>query len=323
MERLTLEMSPVQRALQIFSQTSPASAIRAESALNLLLDGVCTSPWQEVAWAFSPLTGDGFPIEFTFCSHDPAIRYTTEIAGAEVSEREKLKRAEQLMTQLEPHYSDCFSAVFQQIQATGELAYGAWISGRHSEDSDRYKLYIEVPEASASKAMSLLHDTLGQTALLNRAIELRMVGYEAASSRLEFYFRVKGLEVWEVRRLLQQVGLAIKENEFFRFLELCFTDSLDRILPNIRIGFSLSVSLADGAVAFSLFSPARSVFGSDRTIRQRLRVIAAQCNWNLEPYFKLSQPIAECTSWNTRHGAVSFVVTPLRDPALYVGLRPI
>jgi hypothetical protein len=323
MEQLTLELYPLQRALHIFSKISPDPAIRAASVLNLLLEGVHTSPWQEVAWAFSSLTGDGFPLEFTFCSHDPAIRYTTEIAGAEVHEREKLKRAELLMAQLELQYSDRWSAVFHQIQATGELAYGAWISGRHGQQSDRYKLYIEVPEAGAAQAMLLLGATLGQTTLLNRSIELRMLGYEPASSRLEFYFRVQGLETWEVRRLLHKSGLATREEEFFKFLALCFTDSPDHLLPCIRSGFSLSVSFQDGTVAFSLFSPARSLWGSDRSIHQRLRSLAVQHQWLLDSYFELSQPIAESTTWNTQHSVVSFVVTAQSDPSLYIGLRPV
>lgn len=322
MEQLTLEMSPVQRALHLFAQTSSASAIRAEAALEVLLSGVSASPWPEVAWAFSHLTGDGFPLEFTFSSADGAIRYTTEVAGAEVNETEKLKLAEQLMAQLDQHYSNCFSALFDRIQSAGQLAYGAWISGRHSEQSDRYKLYVEVPQAGAFEAMPLIEQFLGPAPLCNRAIELRLIGYEPSSSRLEFYFRVNGLDLWEITQLLRRGGLAAKENELLALLEQCFAYPIHYALPSTKLGFSFSVSQIGEPVVFSLFSPARSVFGSDRTIRRSLRAIAEQKAWNLEPYFALSEPITERTGWNTQHGAVSFVVAPQGSPALYIGLRP-
>jgi hypothetical protein len=322
MERLTLESSPVQRALQIFVQTASAPAIRAEAALNLLLAGINVSPWQEVAWAFSSLTGDGFPIEFTFASSDTAIRYTTEIAGPEVDEREKLARAEQFMMQLEPGYSDGFSAIFRQIQSAGVLNYGVWMSGRHGAENDRYKLYIEVPKEGMAQAMLLLNQIFGRTDLLNRLIELRLIGYEPAASRLEFYFYSQDLQVWEVKRLLNLCGLVHQEAALLSLLDLCFEGSLERILPRIHMGFSLSVSLTGEATVFSLFSPARSIWGGDGAIRRALRSISDQRNWNWESYVELSQPISAHTGWKTRHGAMSFVAMPQGDAALYVSLRP-
>src|SRR5262245_59487706 len=83
------------RALRVFAEHSSALARRAEASLGVLLNGVRSSCWPEVAWQFSQLTGDGFPVEFAFSSADDVLRYTVEVAGPELPNSRRLGCAEQ------------------------------------------------------------------------------------------------------------------------------------------------------------------------------------------------------------------------------------
>src|SRR6266487_6459796 len=77
------------RCVQIFASTLPPEvAGQMSRGLVQILQWTETSKWREVAWSFSRLTGDGFPIEFTLSSLDATVRYTAEVAGPEVAEVE-------------------------------------------------------------------------------------------------------------------------------------------------------------------------------------------------------------------------------------------
>ncbi|MDQ5870874.1 MAG: hypothetical protein M3547_01525, partial [Acidobacteriota bacterium] len=83
----------ISRTLRILSRRAPDRATRATTALDRLLLDLHGSSWTDVAWSFSRLTQDRFPVEFAFSSVDPSIRYTTEVGGPELDERERLGRA--------------------------------------------------------------------------------------------------------------------------------------------------------------------------------------------------------------------------------------
>lgn len=314
----------LERAIRLFERQSPALAERAGAALEIILEGVCCSRWPEVAWEFSRLTGGGFPLEFTFSSADETIRYVAEVAGPELAEAERLRRAGQLITRLGMRpLPDTVISSLSRIQSAGPLRYGAWIGGRHGQRGDRYKLYAEVPKADAPEADDLIHQLLGAEPLLSqRTPRLMMIGYEPETSRIELYFRVAGLEPWEVGGLLRRTNLASRTAELLNLVEEIYGRSLERGLPGSRLGFSFSVVPDGMATVFSIINYAGVVCGGDKNIRRRLLALAETKGWDFSGYEQFSAPLAERNIWATYHTMMTFSVGAEGPPVLHIGLRP-
>jgi hypothetical protein len=117
-------------------------------------------------------------------------------------------------------------------------------------------------------------------------------------------------------------GLAEQWSCLLDLLEQSYQQPLKRAIPDGNLGFSFSFSLAGGPTIFSLFTYARSVFGSDANIRRRLLELAQKRQWNLQTYEELTAPLANRTTWKTRHGLISFVVPPAGPLVLQIGVRP-
>lgn len=324
----TLTTNPtIARSLHILSRANSLLAERAATALDTLLAGVYRSPWQEVAWSFSRLTGDGFPVEFTLTSLDTPtateIRYTTEIAGPEVDETQRLSQAEQLLNQLgAPPIPEAVRAHLHQVQAEGTLRYGAWVGGRHCHQGDRYKLYVEVPRASSKVGDRWIRTLIGDSPLLpNRCPSLQMIGYDPNAARTEFYFRTQHIGVWEASLLLKRANLSAREPELFDWLNIGNLDSEESILTGIS-GFSFSVASNHEPMVLSLFADARSLLGSDAQIRQHLLALSQQRNWSFEHYAALTHALVGQRNWLTKHGILSFVVPAKGTLGLYISLRP-
>ena len=319
-----LDQRALVRALRLFSEEDPILTARATKTLDILLAGVYASPWKEVAWAFSRLTGDGFPVEFAFSCDDEALRYTAEIAGPEQDNAERLDCAEQLLLQLgAPPLPETTRAALHNVQKGRALEFGAWIGGRHGADGDRYKLYVEVPRAGSPEDSRLVQSLLGEKPLLpGRSLQLLMIGHEPGSSRIELYFRIGRLEPWEVELLLQRAHLASRKEELLSFLEEAHGYSAQQTLPGTNLGCSFSISTPGGPPVLSLFAYARSIFGGDMRTRQRLIELGALRGWDLRSYARLSEPLALRNDWRTLHGMVSFVVPPQGSLVLHIGLRP-
>ena len=312
------------RALRRLMEEAPFEAERAAVSLALFLKGITASPWQKVAWSFSRLTGDGFPVEFAFSSADEAIRYTTEVAGPEVEEERRLDHAlEHLAGLAGLRLSEETDTLFHRIQASRHLRYGAWAGGRHGAGTDRYKLYVEVPPEGEKEARLFL-DTLMEGVPFQSICETRlvMIGCEPGSSRIEFYFRANRPEPWEVSLLMRRVGLTSRVEEFFNLIEDASETSLHRLLSAPPLGFSIAVTHHGEPGAFSLFMTGGSLFGSDRAIRRRVLELGLQKGWGLKNYALISQPLARRTGWNTWHGLFSFVAVFDGPPILQIGLRP-
>lgn len=322
--RLSSSQPTLARAIRSIARQSPAVARATAAALELLLEGVHRSAWPEVAWTFSQLTGDGFPVEFTFASQREAVRYTTEVAGPEVAAAERLPRAERLLARLGSTSLPAeVSTLLRRLQNSAPLLYGAWIGGRHSPDGNRYKVYAEVPRAAASEANAFVRTLLGERRLLaTRVPRLRLIGYEPDTSRMELYFRTEHLDMWEVTHLLRRAGLASRAAQLLGLLEAAYDRPMTTVFPRSHCGFSFSLAPAAGPTVFSLFLFARSVFGGDGSIRRRLLALATQQGWSLQHYAAFSAPLAQRSGWRTRHGMVAFIVPPEAPLALQIGLRP-
>jgi hypothetical protein len=324
-EESVAKPAPLARAMGIFMEEMPASVVGGMSAsLETILQWVNNSKWLDVAWEFSRLTGDGFPVEFTFSSSSPIPSYTAEVAGAEVPDADRLPLALDLIEDLSglKPASD-ISKLLNQVQACGNLSYGAWISGRHDIHGGRYKVYVEVPRSGMLAARHLCNDLLNEEPLLNsRATQFRMIGYEPSRQQMEFYFQVEQLEKWELERLLHRVNLGSRQSELLGLLEETYGRPMEGSVPNANLGFSYSFAFCGGPAIFSLFSYARSVFGSDQSVRRKLLAMGVRNEWDLRIYQRLSEPVATRTGWRTRHGLLAFIVPNEGSLSVRIGIRP-
>lgn len=307
-------------AFEKYAAATPRAARRAAAALDFLLEGIYTSAWPEVAWSASLLTGD-FPCALAFSSADETIRYETEVAGHEMDEAARLDYAERRLALLGAGRPPAeVGGLLRRVQSAGGLTYGAWISGRHDAQTDRYKIYAEVPASNPVAAEDWARRLFGDAPLVaGRAPSLRMIGYEFSTSRLEFYYRLKGMELSAVGMLLRRAGLSEHEGGLRELMEDAFAYPLRLILPTTKVGFSLSVM--PGGIAVSIFAFAHHVFGRDQTTRRRLLEMGARRGWGLRSYALLTEPLASGGDAPLKHGMVSFIAAPQAPPTLYVGLR--
>lgn len=309
---------------------SPDVVARAACALDLVLAGVRRSTWPEVAWRFSHLTGDGYPLELAFTTYDRSLRYTAEVAGPEVDPVRRLAIALDLLPRLgAPPVPPHLLAGFEALQAGGALRYGAWLGGRHAPPGaarDSYKLYVEVPP-HAPQAAAFVAGWLGDVSnLAGRHLTLRMLGCDLRTGYLELYLRIDRLARWEIERLLHCLGLGGQSAPLLELLEAAFGRPLPGDLPTANVGLSFVV---DGAArsagplpVFSLFFGTRAVFGADGVARRRLLTLAAERGWSLPGYAEISAPLAAGAGPHMLHGLVAFSVGHAGPPALGIGLSP-
>ena len=325
--QINLKQPVLSRVFRSISERMPSQACRGAEALASILEGVYRSPWQEVAWAFSPLTGDGFPVEFAFSSQDETVRYTAEAAGPETAPILRLKTAETLMEKIGAGpLPEKQRILFGEIQEAGtpSLEYGVWIGGRHDLKNDRYKLYIEIPDPAPPAANELVCSLLGSPQPLStRRVKLRMIGFEPHSSRMEIYFGTEYLEPWEVGAVLRRVGLHSRTSDLLDFIGEVYGRPFRETLPGAKHGFSFSLSPGGGEAAASVFMIARSLGGGDGSIRKRLLWLARRMGWGFLNYSILSKPLEKRDEWRTYHGMVAFIVSLKGPPILHIGLRPV
>ena len=72
---------------------------KMSKTLDCVLDPIRSSS-QFVTWQFSSLNKNGFPLEFSFSSHEEGFRYTIEVAPSEVPASERLSRTVNLLATL-------------------------------------------------------------------------------------------------------------------------------------------------------------------------------------------------------------------------------
>lgn len=353
-----MERLPLDRALARYEAESPHLAARATAALERLLSGITASKWPEVAWRFSRLTADGYPVELSFASTGESIRYTLEAAGPECDPAARLDRAlaqikglsgeAQAMAPItglpgearglapitglsgearvgaSPLSRSAAMERLRSIQSEGRLDYGAWVGVRHGPKDDAFKLYAEIPKGGSLAADDWMRELLGERPLLpNRSPVLRMVGIDTAAEVIELYYRADHLQPWEIRRMTGVIGMAEQADELLGLVEDLTERSAARQLPFTQTGFSVSIGLNGGTPgAFSLFCPAGHVLGGDNRIRQRLLDFAQLRDYPFRHYAALSAPLTDREGPPTRHGMLSFVAAPGVKPLLHIGLRP-
>ena len=323
MDTIEVGHPAIEGALRIFSRSVPDTTYRASKALAILLDGINKSSWKEVAWRFSRLTGDGFPVEFCFSSFSNSLRYTSELAEPEIAEKDRILLADQKLQLLETRLiPKNVINTFRKIQNRGDLEFGTWIGGSHSKDKDFYKLYLETPGESKSLADELLGINFTQVTLFpGDRKKLRMLAYEPNTGDIELYFRTSAVEPWQFGHILHYIGLQSEEKNLFELIQEAYGRHEKTQIPMTKQGFSIKIS-QNKPIAFSLFFFARSIFGSDKNIRSKLLNLANTKGWDFTVYEILSEPMADRTGWKTYHGIISFIVSLHDPPGLQIGLRP-
>lgn len=278
---------------------------RTFDALLRRLEGTA---WPELLWSFSSLCEDQSPIEFTFSSDDDAMRYTTEAAGPELSDSQRLDTACECLRELalEPP-PPALVAEWRKIQANAVLRWGAWLGVRHKGNDRAAKLYIEVPRERQWGPRPL---TPGS--------RLHMIGFDPATGANEQYFRTSALDAIEVATLLRHFR---QHANWPRLLE---SFSALRQMPGeaalrwTRFGYSLRTgSGATDPGGLTLFVDSTAC-GGPSGVRQRL-----QETMGLECYRKSAYAMLLANAPEDRlpmHGVVGIAVASSGKVELRVGV---
>lgn len=298
-----------------------ATRDRARRSLRLLLDWTMFAPG---AWSGSRLTMHGLPVEFAFDSGDQALRYCVEIADPCADAGMRLQQA---LAALRRVGADAIETQvleqFANLQKGCALRFGAWVGGRHTATSDRYKLYVEVPPTQAARAHEWSERLAGPLTLPGgQRFRAGLIGYDIARRRLEFYYHARDLLPTAVPLLLRRVSMQRRAGELLCFLRRAYRFSHTGRLPSRDVGFSYSVPLDGGSTAFSIYFFCLSLFGGDGNARRRILQLASAEKWDLTRYDLLSRPLASVGGVPTRHGMLGLVLRHDRAMAVTVGLAP-
>jgi len=270
---------------------------------------------QSKAWDGSRLTGDGYPLELSFCSSDARLRCTVEPGRATLPASERLGAALAALASAGERIETPVATELRAVQSDAPLAFGAWIGCRVSWDSAVSKLYVELPPGRVSAMQHL------PPALADRVAVPRMLAFVPATETFETYFRVPALEPRHLRAVLAPAG---REDDAARLLELVERAYGHRVrgrLPGPSVGVSYSSDAAQHCVALHFY--ARALWGSDARIRRGFARLASAFAWNDETYLRVTEPLAARESWKTYHGMLSIALGASSRMSVSVGLRPI
>lgn len=167
-------LAPVARALDRVEPILPVETARARQQLADVLAPITQSVWPEISHRLSLLTNTGIPVEFSWSTRHTALRWTAEVAGPEVPKADRLAIASGLAA-VDAGWLD-------EMQAGRHLRYGAWLGGRHEDDTDELKVYGELPTGVSSLA-PVRHPVLDGLDL-----EWRIAGV-ASNGTIELYGR--------------------------------------------------------------------------------------------------------------------------------------
>ncbi|HTE24175.1 hypothetical protein [Flavitalea sp.] len=325
MERLKINYQAIDRVLGIFGETNAEPALRAAYSLSGFLWPLQESIWPEIKYSFSRLTGDGFPVEFTFSSVTNAISYTTEIAGPETGEAKKIEIASALLQRKSnalPPVS--ISTTISKLVQQPTLTYGAWMAGRHDNGkTDRFKTYLEVTETCAEIGASFLQRFLPDFSVMKRQhFSLRMLSANS-TGKIEYYFRLSSIDVWQLLYLMRCLGFAEQGKELLEFVGLLSKRKFDKSFIGDSLGFSVALDEVGLPEAITIFTFNYKVFEpGDPCIRNSLLRYSDWFGWDFGIYAQITEPLANKTGRLTNHGLVAFTITPDGKKIFQIGLRP-
>lgn len=320
-ERLHLGHPALEGAIKELGAIAGLPMRRAADVLSFLLRGINQSTWGEVAWCSSSLTSSGFPVELAFASHGHELRYTSEIAGPEVPAHQRLSRALDLMAQLDRPCAAQVPGWLLEQQKSANLTYGAWISGRHTLQSDRYKLYAEVGCDESPTVRAMIRAWLGQEHLLSeRKSTLRMIGFEPSTGRTELYFRTQHLELHHLYPLMALAGCRQQASLLVDFIQQTRRWSDPYRLPGRMTGVSYTFAPNAPHPVCTIFLPAGQLWGSDVEIRQQVMHLIDMYGWQMEDYLALSAKLPLGKVGGHRHGLVGVSVVQEGKVGMGIGV---
>ena len=297
------------------SRTLPVLHPGARHWLPRLLAPVTRSTRAD-RWCASRLTPLGFPVELSVATSAPwTTRYTTEFVSPEQAPADRLAAGLRRLHSLGiPSPDEGPTALLLRAHRQHAVMWGAWLSGRHDDAGDRFKLYVEVPRGAAIPVEREITARLGILPFPLPEGRLRLVGLDAASSRPERYYRVGRLTMSDIRGLAP-VRLRARADA----LSAALGDLLGRSLGEELYGVNANVTLTPGAL--TICGPAVSWLGPDRVARDRLLAFAARSGLDLSQYAALT---SGCTAHeHGHHGILSLTLDPDPDVRLTIGFSPL
>jgi hypothetical protein len=268
------------------------------------------------AWCGSRLTGDGFPVEFSFCTADARLRLALEPGAVDLTPRDRLEAAADLLdgwakTPVPGHLLDAL----KRMQSTGPLRYGAWIGCRISDATTALKLYAEVPAGAD------IDDFEPPVSLLRgRAVVPRMIGYAPLADEVEVYLEMPSLLARELPAVLASAQLADQSVWLTALLEDSYGYAMRGRLPGPAVG--LSHAGHGDRERLTLHFYARSLWGSDERIRRAFRRATRGCDWDEDRYAKVTAPLVGREHWHTFHGMFGIQMSRSLPPSFTIGVRP-
>ncbi len=220
---------------------------------------------------------------------------TLEPGGPENDERSKLDRGLELLASLdEPSIPADEIARWKEIQASAPLRWGTWLGLRQSGAGLRSKLYVEMPRRAAVPRE--YQHPLG---------DIRMLGYEPATGRTEFYHALRETTPMQLRQTAGTIGLAASA-ALFDVLTDCSGLPLESMLRFNTLGLSNATQGSKPVPGMTLFF--RGAFRSRARLRRLLS--AAENGMPSPPYARLLDGVADGDLPD--HGLISVTV---RDDA--------
>jgi hypothetical protein len=301
-----VELHPaIRRTFALAAEYDAAVAQRALACVDRLLESRM--------FAGSVLSMEGFPFEIAFSSADSALRYTVDPG------RSTTDAVNALASPPDPFLLDRIT----QLQQRGALRFKAFIGGRHSASGDRFKIYCEVPEDAATDADALACELMGSESVLpHRRQRIEMFALDPYARRVEFYARIENMTAPEVVVLLGRAGLRARFDEVIGLLQKQYPFRIRRELPGTVFGYSYSLPLDGGPPAFTLYTYARTMFGWDGKIREKLLALAHDLSWDLSFYERLTRPLATRQEAVTSHTMFGVTVADNRPLAINFGVVP-
>jgi len=233
---------------------------RDTAVLAGCLDPLRRSAWPDIAWQSSRLTRDGFPVEFTFCGQDDALRLTVEPGAPEIPEAIKLDHALRILESIgHPLPERALIARWRDVQAQASLRWGTWLGLRQSANGFRAKLYLEVPRGADIPT--------GIAAPLGG--RLRMIGHEPEMQRSEFYYSLFNIDAHQLTRALSHYGIGEPHAVLDQLADLAGLP-VATALHWLGIGFSIATGAAGEHRGAALFFRAAAAHGGQGRIRDAL-----------------------------------------------------
>ena len=157
------------------------------------------------------MTSSRFPVEVSVALGSRASRYSCELCPPELENSQRLLFAIGLLTEL-GLLEGVPSLVAEALRwhgAARSLRWGAWVSGRHDDHGDRFKLYIEVPSERRAVAVGAAYQWHGLDGLPGAPV---MLGIDLAGGRCEWYVEPGRLDRDDVGRIAGSATLGLLDH---------------------------------------------------------------------------------------------------------------